>query len=83
MAKWKVEQRTFDPATEIWSGDGLWEVQAKTAEEALEQVFVVHLDKAEELTRFIPLSQKELYGIYLAVDRKAWSVRPAGSGVPG
>ena len=35
MAKWKVEQRKFDPAKEIWSGDGLWEVQAKSAEEAL------------------------------------------------
>jgi hypothetical protein len=83
MARWRVEQRTFDPATEIWSGDGLWEVQAKTAEEALEQVFVVYLDGAEELKRFIPQAQKELYGIYLSVDQKSWSVRPSGSGVPG
>ena len=44
MAKWTVEQRKLDPAKQIWLGNGVWEVQAKTAEEALKYVFIEYLN---------------------------------------
>lgn len=83
MAKWKVEQRRFDPAKTIWSGEGLWEVPAATPVEALEHVFKVYLERGEEFKQYLPLVQIELYGAFLTVDDKSWSVRPAGAGVPG
>lgn len=83
MAKWTVEQRKFDPVKQIWSGNGAWEVQAKTPEQALEYVFVQYLDRAKDVERLLPLATKELYGIVLTVDDHSWSVRPAGAGVPG
>ena len=83
MAKWTVEQRKFDPAKQIWSGNGSWEVKAKTAEQALEHVFVEYLDRADDVERLLPLATKELFGLVLTVDPHSWSVRPAGSGVPG
>ncbi|MEJ2717321.1 MAG: hypothetical protein P8182_09310 [Deltaproteobacteria bacterium] len=83
MAKWTVEQRKFDAATGIWAGNGVWEVEAKTPEQALEYVFVEYLERAEDFKQFIPLATKELYGLVLTVDPHSWSVRPAGAGVPG
>ncbi len=83
MAKWTVEQRKLDPAKQIWAGNGVWEVQAKTAEKALEYVFVEYLDRAGDVERLLPLATKELYGLILTSETHSWSVRPAGAGVPG
>jgi len=83
MAKWTVEQRKLDPAKQIWTKNGTWEVEAQEAKEALQYVFANYLDLADEFDRFIPKANKELFGLTLTVENKSWLVKPAGAGVPG
>lgn len=83
MAKWRVEQRKFDKAKGFWAGNGSWEVEGDSAEEALKYVFFNIIDKPEEFQEVISSASKELYGIAASKGQKSWSVRPAGSGAPG
>ena len=84
MAKWYVEQRRLDPETNIWTnqGQGKWTVNAASAEEALRSVFVNQLGMADQADELVARATKELYGVFLNLEDKSWSVMPAGAGVP-